>query len=1089
MGVQLFKGMNPSAITLSLTKVVVPALRPEILSRDRLLTRLEDLLEQKLVLITAPAGYGKTSLLIDLAHHTEMPVCWLSLDLLDRDPQRFVAYFIAMVTRRFPQFGKESATALNSLTSFDHGLENLIITLVNEIYEQISEHFVLVLDDYQHVDSVPEIRDFISRFIQLASENCHLVLSSRRLPALPDMAVLVARQQVGGFDLRELAFQLDEMRDLFQKKYGLHIPESTVQDLLLHTEGWITGINFSRPQKAQGLVDLARFTPTTGAGLPEYLDHQVLNQQTPEVREFLLQTSLFDEFNEELCAVVLGAVSPGKPHRWNKLIEAVKRNNLFVLAVGPNGKWLRYHNLVQDFLQSRLKEESPETAEAILIYLVQYYEQNSEWEKAHHLYKQLGDITGLAGLVERAGKALIQSDRLITLGNWLDELPDVITQEHPGLLSLKGALELIRGKVRFGLSLLDQATASFQAAGDEKNLGQTLVRRANAHRLLGDYKASLQDAEDALQITAQSKNPFMQACRVEALRMKGLALYRLGQMKQSTDLLQSSLSLAIKLNDTQIIPVVQSELGITHRSMGDNETAKDLYEKALAIWKERGNLTWQADILNNLGVLHHLGGDYEQAAVAFEQGLECARRSGYLRSEALLLTSLGDLYAELGEFEIARHAYEKAEDIARQIADQFLLTYSLLSQAAVARASGTFDRARLLLDEVYAPVREHNSTYEIGLFELECGRLELASRSPQRAIPHLQSAVESFSRGSRVLETGWSHLWLAAACNQAGDQQTARMHLKETAKLDGKGHHSLSMAAYQLQNWLDNSLSDDPEVRTVLVRLLRRAENLQPKLPSIRKRLRRLTSTVPMPPPHLDIRAFGKAQVRVNGKLVTNAQWQSKSVRELFFYFLHASGPLTKEQVGADLWPEVTPRQLKLRFKNNLYRLRRAVGPETILWERELYSFNRDLDYEYDVETFKAHLAKARAAKGVLERTEHYQAAVDLVNGPYLHDFESTWILPEREHLEQDYTRALLSLARLLLQIEKNEEALQICLQALSHDACLEEAYRFAMRIYDRLGDHTAVSRQYLACKKCLQAELGVAPSPETEALYRRLIT
>lgn len=1087
MGVQLFKGMNPSAITLSLTKVVVPALRPEILSRDRLLTRLEDLLEQKLVLITAPAGYGKTSLLIDLAHYTEMPVCWLSLDALDRDPQRFVAYFIAMVTRRFPQFGKESAAALNSLTALDRGLENLIITMVNEIYEQVSEHFVLILDDYQYVDSVPEIRDFISRFIQLASENCHLVLSSRRLPALPDMAVLVARQQVGGFDLRELAFQADEIRDLFQKKYGLHLPESTVQELLLHTEGWITGINLSRPQKVKGLPSLTHFAPTADTGLPDYLDHQILSQQTPEMREFLLQSSLFDEFDEELCAVVLGALSPGKPRKWNKLIEAVKRNNLFVLAVGPNGKWLRYHNLVQDFLQSRLKEESPETAEAILIYLVQYYEQHGEWEKAHHIYQQMGDFTALAGLVENAGRALIQSDRLITLGNWLDELPDVITQERPGVLSLKGALELIRGKIRFGLSLLDQAIAAFRVSGDSKNLGQALVRRASAYRLLGDYKGSLDDADEALQITTQSKNPFMQACRVEALRMKGLALFRLGQMKQSTDMLQSSLSLAIKLDDSQTIPVVQSELGFTRRAIGDNETARALYEKALAIWKERGNLTWQATLLNSLGVLHHAQGEYEQAAISFEQGLECARRSGYQHIEALLLTSLGDLYAELGEIEIARHAYEKAEDIARQTADQFLLTYSLLSQAGIARTSKIFDRARLLLDEAYAPIRERNSNYELGLYELECGRLELFTSHPQRAISHLQSALESFSQGGLVLETGWSRLWLAAASTRIGDKQTAWKQIKEAAKLNGQVSHSLSMTSYQVREWLGDDLSENPEVKSALISLLKQAEQVQPKLPALRKRLRRMTSTVPMPPPLLDIKAFGKAQVRANGKLVTNAQWQARSVRELFFYFLRAKEPLTKEQIGADLWPEVTPRQLKLRFKNNLYRLRRAVGSETILWDRDLYRFNQDLDYEYDVDIFKARLIKARAAKGVLERIQHYQEAVDLVSGPYLNDLESTWILPEREHLEQDYLRTLLSLAKLLLQIEKNEEALQVCQRVLARDTCLEEAHRFAMRIYDRLGNHAAVSQQYRDCKRVLRTELGVAPSPETEALFHRL--
>jgi two-component SAPR family response regulator len=273
------------------------------------------------------------------------------------------------------------------------------------------------------------------------------------------------------------------------------------------------------------------------------------------------------------------------------------------------------------------------------------------------------------------------------------------------------------------------------------------------------------------------------------------------------------------------------------------------------------------------------------------------------------------------------------------------------------------------------------------------------------------------------------------------------------------------------------------------VRILGQARQIQARLPALRKRLRRLTSTVPMPPPHLDIRAFGKAQVRVNGRLVTNAQWQSKSVCELFFYFLHASEAVTKEQIGVDLWPDVTTAQLKLRFKNNLYRLRRALGPETILWEGDLYRFNRDLDFEYDVDAFESHLEKARSSNGVHERIRNYREAVDLVRGPYLNDIGSVWSMPEQERLAQEHVRALLSLTRLLLQIEKNDEALEICLRALACDPALEEAHRFAMRIYDLRGDRSAVLRQYQACRDVLQAEYGADPSAETEALYRKLIS
>jgi len=1079
--------MKKGGITLSLTKIVVPARRPEILSRERLLARLDELLEQKLILVTAPAGYGKTSLLIDLAGQTEMPVCWLSLDGLDRDPQRFISYFISAISQRFPRFGSQSNSALTGLTALDQGLENLIITLVNEIYEVISEHFVIVVDDYQFVDSIPEIRDFVSRFIQLASENCHLILASRRLPALPDMALLVARQQVGGFDLQELAFQPGEIRALFERNHQIHLTDSDLEELVLHTEGWITGLNLSRPRQAAGVPDLNRSARSIEVGLPDYFEKQVLDDQTPEMREFLLRTSFFDEFDATLCGVVLGTLAPGESHNWKRLVDTVRQNNLFVLPVGPGGKWLRYHHLIQEFLQARFKDENPETAEAILIYLVQYYEQQGEWEKAHHVYEQLGDYAGMAGLVARAGTILIRDDRIITLGSWLEELPDSIVQESPVLISLKGTVALLRGRVRYGLTLLDQAVKSTQAEGETQNLVTTLVRRSLAHRLLGDYAESIADADEAIRLSIHRQQAVFKQARADALRMKGLCLFRLGQVKQSAELLESSIALSNQQNMVNNIPSLQTELGMVRRAMGDYTSAKDLYEKALEIWKRLGNLTLQANLLNSLGVLYHAQGEYEQAAVAFEQGLDCARRSGYLRTEALLLASLGDLYMELSEYEIARHAYEKAEDIARQTTDRFLLTYSLLAQAGIARATGSYDRARLLLDEVRSPVRESNSTYEQGLFELETGRLELATGDPERAVQHLQNSVKLFTLGSLALESGWSRLWLAAASNQVGDLATMSAQIKETARLDGNTAHSLGMVAFQVRDWLDGKI-EDGESRAALEQLLGRARQIQSRLPALRKRLRRLTSTVPMPPPHLDIRAFGKAQVRINGKPVTHAQWQAQSVTELFFYFLYAEEPVTKEQVGADLWPEVTTEGLKLRFKNNLYRLRRALGPEVILWEGEFYRFNRDLDFEYDVDAFEAHMTKARSANGLHERIQHYREAINLVRGPYLADLSSMWCIPEQTRLADEHVHAMLSLTKLLIQIEEYDEALQICRRALASDPCLEEAHCFAMRIYDRRGDQPAVIRQYQACRSALRTGLGMAPSPETEVLYQRLV-
>ena len=149
---------------ISKTKIVAPQRRREIVTRSRLIDDLHDLLNKKLILLSAPAGYGKTTLLIDLSMQSEIPICWLSLDVLDQEPQRFLAYFISCIQQRFTAFGKESFSALNNLTSLEKENERLVVTITNEIYQNIHEHFAIILDDYHFVDQIAEIRIFINRF-------------------------------------------------------------------------------------------------------------------------------------------------------------------------------------------------------------------------------------------------------------------------------------------------------------------------------------------------------------------------------------------------------------------------------------------------------------------------------------------------------------------------------------------------------------------------------------------------------------------------------------------------------------------------------------------------------------------------------------------------------------------------------------------------------------------------------------------------------------------------------------------------------------------------------------------------------------
>ncbi len=269
--------------------------------------------------------------------------------------------------------------------------------------------------------------------------------------------------------------------------------------------------------------------------------------------------------------------------------------------------------------------------------------------------------------------------------------------------------------------------------------------------------------------------------------------------------------------------------------------------------------------------------------------------------------------------------------------------------------------------------------------------------------------------------------------------------------------------------------------------LLQRAALVTQHLPLLRKRLRRKLKTTPLQTSRLTIQTLGKPQVRVNGRVVTQSHWQSASVRDLFFFFLLSPRPLTKEEVGEAFWPDIDPDQLKLRFKNNLYRLRHALGREVILFENNVYFFNRHQDYEYDVEEFDSHISQARIAERIDDKIALLRLAVKLWHGTYLQGLDVGWAWPERRRLEQECLEALRQLAELQRLGGDQASALQACRRALEVDPTLEDFHRLAMRLYAERGDKLGVIWQYQSCRTALQAELDIVPSAETEALYQRL--
>jgi ATP/maltotriose-dependent transcriptional regulator MalT/two-component SAPR family response regulator len=873
----------------------------------------------------------------------------------------------------------------------------------------------------------------------------------------------------------ELAFLPREIQALYAQNHHQHLSDEMAKELADQTGGWITGMVLSNLQGVR----------ISGVDMFSYLGRQVLDQQPAHVREFLLRTSLPEEFNAEFCENVLAPFYASRgPQNWFALMGLILEKNLFVLPLGEDGRWLRYHPLFREFLQTRLKEEHPHEIRPMLERMVKTYEQAGEWEKAYYICKQLHNPEALANVIEHAGTAMLQS-ALVTLEGWVNALPPSIVVKRPGLISLLGPMTAMKGNLQESNKLLDKAVSVYRKGRDKAGLTLALTRRANTLRLLGSYNESMHDIDEALRL-AEANSAF-QPHYAEALRLKGLNLYRLGESRQAVGMLEHSLSLYTAMNETGRIPTVLMETGMAHRAIGDIESAQHSYQEALKIQISEKNLYYQAETLNNLAVLYYLVGEYELASETFENGLICARKSRNQRTECVLLTGIGDLYSEVDEYDAALQAYQQAELLAGELPGFFISNYLILARGNLALWQGDLETVSQILKTSQKRILTSRSSYEYGLWNLLKGRFQILQKRPRKAISFLQDCKNSFTQDGRDLETLWSIVWLTVAYAQIGQVQRARDEIQDVLKSAGVPDHALLITILQAAPYLAD-LKNDPQIGRLLNTLLEKSQALKEKMPAIRRVLRHHAQSIQMPVAVLTIRAFGRPEVIVNGSVVGMPDWRTQSVRDLFFYFLYKREAITKEQAGEALWSETSdPQALKKRFKNEIYRLRRAVGRNVIIFDEEYYLFNRALDYEYDVEAFDTYLKRAQKARDITEQIEWYQKAVDLVQGPYLSDVTADWVVQERARLGQAYSAALEELARRYLNVNQLERCITVCQLGLNLDACNEMLYQLSMRANAAMGDRAAIARLYQACKVALYAGLGLSPSLETETLFREL--
>jgi ATP/maltotriose-dependent transcriptional regulator MalT/DNA-binding SARP family transcriptional activator len=1095
------------AYPLILNKVASPQYATPTLRRARLIDWLNDAANCRATVIAADAGYGKTTLLWQWEREVDFPCYWYKLDRNDRDWTFHISYLIEAISKRHEGFGRRAHSILQQMGGPGSSRPGVAAYLLAEMHERLTEPCTFIIDDWQYVNAVTEVRGLWNQILRDAPPTCRFVFASRAKPRLQ-----FARFKThGGYaELRTnaLRFTECEIDELFRDIYNDPLEPAEVAEIERRTEGWAASLQLvevslrerSSPEERRQFIH--SMPDTNDSDLFDFLAEEVLDQQPEETRNFLLTTSILQQITPEVAERLAGV------HDGRKELNDLEHRGLFTNRLDEIR--YRYHNLFREFLERRLiAERTDAEVVGLHIHAASYFETTEQWPEAIHHYLRAGLQRQAARLIAKYGEEVVAEGRLGLVDEWLQQLPDRTIRENARLSLLYGETCGIRGAWSEALEALERARTYFARKGDRRLEALACLKLSSVHSNYGDVERAAEVAEAGVDLVPED-------ALATRLRLEGnLAITRQWLTEPYETVVRECQRIALEATVRgfeHFAAVAHHNAGGLLLRMGRARDALASLEIAARFWSGPPTSPF-ADNSELVSALIAVG-RLDRALQTAEEGIR--RTAPWRRPNADALFGLAGAHMAEGRFDSAVSALEQASadpailgvlhglTHARLIEALFLagadpvtvehVGRELLSRAADPRYAAETAPARAITIHVSGPCRGECLAVasELDIAEAKGARATAVSGRVKLGVLALEHG------GVRNARIAWSALEELHAEGPRGLKWWVRLYARHSASVPRRsgGVELICTAAdSDPEGWRSAlvsavSSSQGNERRQLLDAVMKHAnretvvalKDVEGRdVAEARRHLHHAQAA------RLFLRTFGGVRLHRGSWSGPQLKIEKRRVRTLLAVLAaHVSSTLTRDSAIDILWPDADADSAVNSLNQTVYQLRRYIdpgyrggeSPEYIISTSDHVGLNLELVHT-DLEEIRR--LPARLANGDwAQRQIAARRAAGLVTGEFLADLRyENWTSTQQIAIHNEVRERLLPIALAPVSGYEIDIATQAASALISLDPFDEQATLALAECLTRSGRRVAARDLVVDFAHRMQTELDEAPSPQ----------